>query len=323
MYTRILTPLDGSEVSEQVLPYARAFAAGLSLPIDLLMTIEPDHPTIGQALNPPMHWHETAEHREQHADSYLASVATRLTATGIPVGRNVPHGDPAVSIVDEAARDPGVLIAMSSHGRSGFARWWMGSVADKVLHMTGNPLLLVRSRAEASAEQFSPLESLIVPVDGSELAERVFPHAAFLSGNLGLPVVLLRVTLTESEYYQSMSMGLRVLPPSMPPFQSFAETMDGEARDYLSAAIERLTGMGASRVEGSVVQGAAADSIVDLAVSKPNSLVAMTTHGRSGVGRMVLGSVAERVVRQSGGPVLLIRADGEDEVPLTGAPATA
>ena len=323
MYTRILTPLDGSEVSEHVLPYARALASGLSLLMTVLMAVEPEHPTISRALNPLMHWHETEDHRTSHAESYLSSVTARMGGAGLAVEGSLIHSDPATGIVEEAAKDPGVLIAMASHGRSGLARWWMGSVADKVLHTADNPLLIVRSQSELSTAQEQALERLVVPVDGSELAEEVFPHVAYLSQALGLPVDLLQVTLSEAEYYQAMSMGLRVLPPTLPSFQSFSETVDGEAMEYLANAKTRLTQMGAEPVQERVLQGAAADTIVDLATSRPNNLVAMTTHGRSGVGRMILGSVAERVVRQSGGPVLLIRAHHREEMPLTGAPAEA
>ena len=323
MYTRILTPLDGSEVSEHVLPYVRSLASSLSIPLSLLLAIEPDHPTIGQSLNPSLHWHETESHRRGHAEEYLASVASRLRGAGVSVDSITPGSEPATAIVDEAAKDPGTLIAMSSHGRSGLARWWMGSVADKVLHMADNPLLLIRSQAQAPATQESKPERLIVPVDGSELAEEILPHVVHLSRAMDLPVELVRVTMSEAEYYQAMSMGLRVLPPTMPSFQSFSEGMDGEAFQYLVEIRERLERQGVATVHARLLQGSPADSIVDLATSSGHSLVVMTTHGRSGVGRMVLGSVAERVVRQSGGPVLLIRAHHTQEIPLTGAPATA
>ncbi len=321
MYTRILTPLDGSEASEHVLPYARALASSLSIPLTLLMAIEPDHPTISQLLNPTLHWHETESHRSEHAEGYLTSVASRLRGAGLTVDTITPRSEPATAIVEEAAKDPGTLIAMASHGRSGLARWWMGSVADKVLHMADNPLLLIRSRAHAPSSQESTPDRLIVPVDGSELAEEILPHVVHLYRAMSLPVELVRVTMSEAEYYQAMSMGLRVLPPTLPSFQSFSETMDGEAWQYLADVREKLTRLGVATVNGRLVQGSPADSIVDLA-SSGHSLVVMTTHGRSGVGRMVLGSVAERVVRQSGGPVLLVRAHQSEEVPLTGAPAT-
>ena len=323
MYTRILTPLDGSDVSEQVLPYARAIASRLSLPMTLLLTIEPDHPTIGQALNPELHSHETEGHRASHAEGYLSSVAARMLDAGISAATVVPRGEPANSVVDEAAKDPATLIAMASHGRSGFARWWMGSVADKVLHMADNPLLLVRSKANQPVSGEQAPDRLIVPIDGSEEAEEVLPHVAYLASRMNIPVELVQVTISEAEYYQAMSMGLRVLPPSLPSFRSFADRVEGEASDYISGVRHRLRQQGVDSVEARLLQGAPADCIVDLATSYPNSLVAMTTHGRSGVGRMILGSVAERVVRQSGGPVLLVRAAHRDEVPLTGAPALA
>jgi nucleotide-binding universal stress UspA family protein len=323
MYTRILTPLDGSDLSEQVVPYARALASRLSLPSTLLMAIEPEHPSIGQALNPFLHSHETETHRAGHAESYLASLVARLTGAGVTANTLVPRGEPAHAIVEEAGSDPGTLIAMASHGRSGLARWWMGSVADRVLHMTSNPLLLIRSQPHPAAAQEIAPDRLIVPVDGSEVAEEVLPHVAYLASALRIPVELVQVTISEAEYYQAMSMGLRVLPPSLPSFQSFSDRVQEEAQEYIADARRRLTQQGVASVETRVLQGNPAENIVDHATASANSLVAMTTHGRSGVGRMILGSVAERVVRQSGGPVLLVRASHSSEIPLTGSPAFA
>lgn len=323
MYTRILTPLDGSDVSEQVLPYTRAFASRLSLPLTLLTAIEPDHPSIGQSLNPELHSHETEAHRAGHAETYLSSVAASMQGAGIRSEFVVPRGEPASAIVEDAARDPGTLVAMSSHGRSGFARWWMGSVADKVLHMADNPLLIIRSSSHPSAEPEVAPERLIVSLDGSELAEEVLPHVAFIGSRMGIPVDLVHVTLSEAEYYQSMSMGRRVLPPRLPSFQAFSQNAEIAAREYVDDVKRRLQQQGVATVEEKLMQGSAADCIVDMATANPHSLVAMTTHGRSGVGRMILGSVAERVVRHSGGPVLLVRATNHEHVPLTGVPAPA
>ena len=230
MYTRILAPLDGSVLSEQVIPYARAIAARLSLPMTLLMAIEPDHPTIGQALNPELHSHELVAHRAGHAQSYLSSVAARLRDAGITAGTVVPRGEPAQSVVDEASQDDGTLIAMSSHGRSGFARWWMGSVADKVLHMADHPLLLVRSHPRQGTSGERPPERLIVPLDGSDEAEDVLPHVANLASRMNIPVNLVQVIISEAEYYQAMSMGLRVLPPSLPSFRTFVDRAEGRGQ---------------------------------------------------------------------------------------------
>jgi nucleotide-binding universal stress UspA family protein len=287
------------------------------------MAIEPEHPSIGQALNPFLHSHETETHRAGHAESYLASLVARLTGAGVTANTLVPRGEPAHAIVEEAGSDPGTLIAMASHGRSGLARWWMGSVADKVLHMADNPLLIIRSQSQPTAVQESAPERLIIPVDGSEIAEEILPHVVFLATRMGIPVDIVQVTISEAEYYQAMSMGLRVLPPSLPSFQSFSERVEDEARAYIADVKRRLTQQGVANVTEKLVQGSPAECVADLATANPNSLVAMTTHGRSGVGRMILGSVAERVVRQSGGPVLLVRASHRVEIPLTGSPDPA
>ncbi len=322
MYTQILTPLDGSEVSEQVLPYVQSLASGLSLPITLILAVEPEHPSVGQILNPTLHLYETHFHRASHAQAYLERRASELREAGLSVITTVPHKEPSAAIVDEATNDPGALIAMASHGRSGLARWWMGSVADKVLHTANNPLLIVCSQAQPAEGKNAP-QRLVVPVDGSEMAEQSLPHVAYLAAAMGLPVDLVRATLSESEYYQAMSMDIRVLPPTLPAYQSIAESLDGEALAYLADVKTRLLQQGVPSVEDRVLQGPPAESIVDLATAGGNGLIVMTTHGRSGVGRMLLGSVAERVVRQSGGPVLLIRAAHDDQTPVSGAPAVA
>ena len=323
MYTQILAPLDGSGLSEQVLPYARSLAAGLSLPVTLLLAVEPEHYTIGQSLNPALHYPGMMSHRTQHADEYAESVAAGLRNGGLRAATATPAGDPAAAIVEEAAKDPGTLIAMSSHGRSGLARWWMGSVADKVLHLTHNPLLIIRAGSRHQTAPEGGFERITVPVDGSELAEEILPHAVYLSAALGLAIDLVRVNPSSVEYYRSMSIGPSEVMRSVPSYDEYAAIVDGEAEGYLSELEARLTQQGAASVETRLLHGQAADCIADLAAASDNNLVAMTTHGRSGVGRLVLGSVAERVVRQSGCPVLLVRAGHNREVPLTGAPALA
>ena len=307
MYSRILTPLDGSEHSERVLPFARALAAGLSLPVTLLHAIEPEHPSISQSLNPILHQHQTAAHRTQHSRAYLEPVAAGMRNAGLSVDITIPQDDPATAIVDEAANDPGTLITMSSHGRSGLSRWWMGSVADKTLHLTENPLLIIHAVAQQQTAPEETFECITVPVDGSELAEEILPHVAYLSAAMGLTVNLVQAVPSQEEYYRYLSIGPTEVSRATPSYEEYARIVDGEAESYLAELRERLAQQGAAPVETQLLHGPPADCITDLASATANNLVAMTTHGRSGVGRLVLGSVAERVVRQSGDPVLLIR----------------
>ena len=314
-YSRIVLPLDGSEIAEQALPYAKALALRLSVPLRLLLAVEPESPAIVQSLLAGRHWAESESVRAQRGEEYLSGKASSLQEDGLQVETTVPRREPSAAIVEDAARDPDALIAMASHGRSGLARWWMGSVADRVLHTADNPVLIIRAQESPSSSGGAALSRLIVPLDGSELAELALPHVTRLAGAMGLPVTLLQITVSESDYFSHIAIGPGVVPASLPSSPSITELIQmatSEAQGYLEKVRERLVSQGLADVETQVVRGTPADSIVDLATAEEGRLVAMTTHGRSGVRRMVLGSVSERVVRQSGCPVLLVRAGHGD-----------
>jgi len=224
---------------------------------------------------------------------YLGRVKGSMTELGDAVTTSVHEGDAASLIVNEGANDPNTLIAMSTHGRSGITRWVLGSVVDKVLRAAANSLMLIRARPQ---EGFSPglvatrterwstsvnIDTLVVPVDGSPMAEEVLPHVTAMSKAMGAKVSLVRV----------------------------ATSQDGqaEAREYLDQVSERLRQEGVSSVEGQVLRGEPAGALLDMLQSSPRTMVTMTTRGRSGLERWVLGSVSERVVRYSGTPVLIVR----------------
>ena len=309
MYTRILGSLDGSNTAENVLPYARSMASSLSLPLVLVSVVEPSHHSVADDLNPTLLDHENVPHRMRHTTEYQEGIAQRLRGDGLEVSCVIHEGEPAAMIVEEAEKDAGTLIAMASHGRTGLARWWLGSVTDKVLHLAENPLLIIRS-TESSGPADGLLERMIVPVDGSDLAEQVLSHAAYLASGMGLAIDLARVTPSSAEYYRPMAIGPVDGPPRIPSYETFAAGVDADAQAYLEQVSQRLRSEGVATVQTHLLNGAPAECLIDLATESPHRLVAMTTHGRSGVGRLVLGSVAERVVRHSGDPVLLIRASG-------------
>ena len=315
MYKRILVPLDGSELAEQVLPYARALAKGLSASLDLLEVIEP----------PPSQWadsahgvypHRLADSLKNTARDYLERVAVPLRREGLSAVTNVRKGSPPQCIAAEAELEPDTLIAMSSHGRSGIARWVLGSVTDKVLQDTSCPLLIVRASEEGAVSSPARIANLIVPQDGSALAEQALPHAAALARPLRSKVHLVRANHSLGEYHNYM--GLYPLDSSSnvyhEMYQEFAKESDARAMEQLHDVKDRLRDMGITSVEENLLKGHAAEVIVDLAKETANCLIVMSSHGRSGIGRWVLGSVSDRVVRHSGVPVLIIRAT-EEEVP--------
>ena len=159
------------------------------------------------------------------------------------------------------------------------------------------------------------LKTIIVPLDGSGLAERILPHAAYLAKGLDLPVTLVRVTNPIDQYLSitesPIMEGLGNVDVSLA--EDMVREGDDEAKKYLQGITGELRRLGVAKTNEIVVQGRADSAVVDLASSTPDSLVAMTTRGLSGVGRWVLGSVTDRVVRHSGDPVLVVRGPDEGD----------
>ena len=143
-FHRILAPLDGSDTGEAALHDAEAVALKTGASMVLLHVIPEPHMIEARMLGPEFAQIVNAMH--EAGEKYLDRVNKRLTEKGIEVTLKIMTGDPAARIVDEAKREKAELIAMSTHGRSGFARWELGSVADKILHESRTPLWLVRPK---------------------------------------------------------------------------------------------------------------------------------------------------------------------------------
>ena len=297
MYKRILVPLDGSRFSESVLPYARFFAKALKAPMSLLYVVEPE------ALMPVVsgggRYDDLLTAETQYRGDYLRNIATSFS--DVPaVDRRVDVGKPAEVITDRAAAEAETLIAMATHGRSGVKRWLLGSVAGKVLHATANPLLLVRTDEILKNGDTVVLRKVIVPLDGSKVAEAILPHAVELSEKMNLEIVLLRIHVIPKPSH---------IVQYQHTLDRLWEQMRNEAQTYLEETARQLSGNGVRNVSTVLLDGdVAEEKIIDVARNTPQSLIAICTHGRTGVGRWVLGSIADRVVRHSERPVLIIRA---------------
>lgn len=290
MYDRILVPLDGSQLAEHVLPHARLLAKALDAPVGLLVCI------MG-----PIETGEYGRNLRAAAENYVASMAESLQKDGLKASGAVVHDDPADAIVNEAEKTPHTLIAMSTHGRSGVTRWALGSVTSKVLHSTSTPLLVLRPPEDQQPVKEARFSTIVVPLDESAVAEQALPHAVFLAKRLDLGIVLVSATPSPADYYKYGGFpGLATV--------DFSEDVDSEAQGYLQGIREQLRQEGITREEERLLHGDAASAIIDVAADVPHSLVVMTTHGRSGIGRWILGSVTDKVASHAGTPVLVIRA---------------
>ena len=292
MYNKILVPLDGSALSEAVLPYVRLLARSIHAPVELFRINDPAH---YRAYEPAI---TVGEYLEKIAASFSATTDLKCT---------VELGTPADMIVDRAAAEPDTLIAMATHGYSGTRRWLLGSVAEKVLHGTPNHVLLVRP-AEKDTGGEAHLKKVQVPLDGSELAEKLLPTVTNLAASLSLEVVLLHVLIRV--LFSPPEAFLPVFGANIPNQQELWAQASSEASQYLAKKVEQLRAQGLPQVSSVLIEGTAegaAAVIVDLAKKSPGDLVALSTHGRSGIGRWLLGSVTERVVRYTSNPVIVMR----------------
>lgn len=311
MYSKVIVPLDGSELSERSLPYARLIAGALALPIELVEAFDVLPPAMhtASAVSATERMLEAAQAQCSH---YLGQVRAELAGMGFAAAATTLPGAPAEAIADWVDDDPEALLVMATHGRGGIARWALGSVADKVLHAIPNPMLLIREVAAKTAEEAEP-KAVLAPLDGSTLSELSLEHAAIVATALGSNIVLLRVN-PDMELYR------QYLGPASPaatenagaeptPADELAEAYAADARTSLERAARRLAsefGFSGDVTLRTVESRNVAGAIVDTAAAE-QAMVVMTTHGRSGINRLMLGSVTDRVVRHSNVPVLVVR----------------
>ena len=330
MLNNILVPLDGSEISQGVLPYVSQLARGLNASVILLTILDPDdvpeaarspegERDLRRDMYPqqPVAVAEAAPRRDvrtpyrgrmeiveqDKAMAVLQPFVDHLEAQGVEAVARVAVGPVAETIVDFAHSNECGIIAMSTHGRNAIARGILGSVTDKVMHLSRSPVLAITpDKAAEYSEKGTTIKNIVVPLDGSELAETALDFAVNIARAMGLTVHLVRVA-TAGGYYGLSSY-------SFPAAAGMAEIdiqLENEAIDYLSNIAANLAQQGVE-VEWKLLRGAPAKAIVEDAQESPRDLIVLSTHGRSGISRWLLGSVSEALVRASGDPVLVIPA---------------
>jgi nucleotide-binding universal stress UspA family protein len=276
MLKTILVPLDGSELAEVALGHA----AQLSIPTGaklLLVRVASSHTL------PGVDARERKEGAIFEAEDYLTGTAARLIDRGYKCQAVVPYGRAADCIVEQARMSNAGLIVMSTHGRTGAGHVLLGSVAESVVSHSAVPVLVTRGSMLASADELVREKPVfIVPLDGSAFAETALEPAIHLADDFGAALLLVRAQTPDAQ-----------------PMSGIEYLRRAEAK--LRNASPDLT------VDVDVRYGGAAQSIDEAYSESGASLVIMATHGRSGVLRSVLGSVAGKVVKDGRAPVVLIR----------------
>ncbi|MBI2849664.1 MAG: universal stress protein [Chloroflexi bacterium] len=308
MYRRMLVPLDGSELAEEVCVYARELAGRLDIDVVLLHVSNP----ASEALKPMEQAY--IEHIAEVFSGQVAEVQKKTSGqqkvAPVKVTGELVVGYAADEILSYADKNSIDLIVLASHGRSGIKRWTVGSIASKVMSATKIPVWLIKSvgTKETPYDQW-PSQTLMVLLDGSELAESVLPHAEYLAkqrraGPVDIALVRIAEPLNIPTYYSpdisgvSLNWGNFIQQETMRRKQA--------AKEYLAKMEEQLKNKGLT-VKTVVLEGRPTDEVVDYANKVPFSMIIMATHGRSGLSRLVYGSVAANVLHGVSRPMFIIK----------------
>ncbi|MFC1957623.1 universal stress protein [Chloroflexota bacterium] len=298
MYEKILVPLDGSDLAEVALPYVEELAGRLGSEITLLYVGESPESSYQRTYQ--FYIEKTAETTKEGAERYIE----KTKGKAIKVKPRILVGNPAEEIVEYASREDIGLIVLATHGRSGINRWSLGSVADKVVRATDRPVVLIRAKgAQPDMREKGILNKALVPLDGSEEAEAVIPYIEELASKLKAEVILLQVMSTNYQAIAEEEYGYVIYTDKQ------IESDKAFAKDYLEKVSARLKQKGVA-VKSEVRFGVAAEEIIKLADEIYADVVAMSTHGRSGVGRWFFSSVADRILHEGHSPLLLVRSSG-------------
>jgi|SRR5579859_6081875 len=290
MLNRILVPLDGTRTGEAALPYAEVLARRSSATLVLIHAVR-----ARLHGNLPMGPLQAVE----KGQAYLTTVAEQLRQRGVAAEIGLPYGAAEAWIAREIDLRKVDLVVMGTHDRGRPAHWLHPSIAEAVVGQAEVPVLITRADAQPTADRFAqPRTALIVPLDGSTLAEAALPAATQLATWLQASLILVRVAMVP---------GMMVPPePTVPAFlEQDIEQIGRKAEAYLARIRSGLPPQ--LTVETVVRWGEPAAEIAAVADLYRAAAVVMATHGRTGLLRSLLGSVAGAVVHQGAVPVVMIR----------------
>ncbi|HWB10816.1 MAG TPA: universal stress protein [Pirellulales bacterium] len=303
VFRSVLVPLDGSAFGEQALPVALSIARRAQAALFIAHVHVPYAMAYGDSLPP---FADSVEDKIiEREQSYLSEATQRLTAaSSVPVSSRFVEGAAVAEAIETAAAvNQADLIVMTTHGHGPLSRLWLGSVADELIRRASLPVLLVRPReATADLDQEAVFQHILVPLDGSPAAEEILEPAATLGRLMQARYTLLGVTppLSHGE--------LDPTSPAMAGRTHSTGQWHAITEAYLNRVAARLQDRGLLVQARVVARQQVAPAIIEQAETLGVDLIAMTTHGRRGLPRMLLGSVADKVVRGATTPVLLWRA---------------
>jgi nucleotide-binding universal stress UspA family protein len=288
MWKKILVPLDGSDLAELALPYAEELAGAFNSEIILLYVSEP----------------ADEEHLHMH-QLYIERLAVQMKKRKKlkRVSPVVVEGKTVETIVKYTEKNDIRLILMASHGSSGIIPWAKEGVASKVIDGVGVPLLLIKEskRRRKAKKEKHLISRILLPLDGSEAGEAAITRVKELKSRLEAEVILLEV-VSEGRNLRTVGGLDYILYP-----ETEMDTFKAEAKEYLDKVYKRLKrSKGELKME--IRTGEVAKEILNYAKKKKVSLIAISSHGHSGMTKWVFGSIAQKIIEDSPMPVLVVKS---------------
>lgn len=301
MYTSIVVPLDGSAFGKRALPLALALARRSDAAVHLVHVHEP----ILEAWNQPPEVTQVYDQLRQQMRTDVTALAAQLTReASLEVDAEFLDGPIVPTLQRFLAARPADLVVMMTHGRGGLRRAWLGSVADGLVRQSPVPVLLVRPGAEWPGKLSEPLfRRVLVPLDGSTEAEELLNHAV----HLGAPDATVYTLLTILGPTPSLLYPGPV--PALPAGASLPESQRKAALAYLTRVADELRDAGVAVETRVIVHEQTAQGILEQMDALQADAIALSTHGRGGAARLLLGSVADKVLRGTSVPVLVYRPE--------------
>jgi nucleotide-binding universal stress UspA family protein len=287
MYRTILVPLDGSKLAEQALPLALSIARRAHANLKLVRVHRP-----GAQLTPGNRKAVT-----QGEQNYLTAMAA---AAGMPAETALLDGPVASTLCKHAQEVRASLMVMTTHGRGPLSRFWLGSTTDDLVRHTPVPLLVFRPHPDKPPAADFAFHRILVPLDGSDVAEEAIGPAAEMARIMGARLTFLRVVEPVPLVAPD---GLVYTPATLDT--SLMDELNDQAQKYVDHAAARWQGEGLTVETRVIVNDLPAAAVLEAAAG--HDLIAVATHGRSRMARLFLGSVADKVVRGAACPVLVVR----------------
>jgi nucleotide-binding universal stress UspA family protein len=296
MFNKILVPLDGSTLAEQALNPALGLAQWSGGEV-ILMRV-PMYSSSNIPISPAYEypWPQDVHTPIQgESAKYLKNLRQSLAGERVPIRSLVVNGDRAGAIVDTAKMEKADLIVMSTHGRTGLSRWVLGSVTSRVLSNAPCPVLVIHKP--------TPIAHILITLDGSILAENALAPGLVLARAFSSKVTLLRVIPDPDSGFDPFVMPENIaLQTDLLRNEASLQHAENYLQDLI--AIHQTKDI---EINGTVTSGLIASTILDFADENEVDLIAMTTHGRTGLGRWIFGSVTEKVLYKTSCAMLIIR----------------